>query len=312
MGGNALKIPALMITMGLGFSLGLFSQTVPSIPFSIPVNHPVLINPAFSGSKDFTNITLTSRVLKFSSQALTLHKRLKARNGSYSRNGLGAFAFNEHFSTSWNTGFGLNGTYHLPLDQEHLHNISGGVSLKGIISGPKKSEMEAYDSAQIAFTPDLDLGIYYYGPHAYAGISVTSLFESSDQMDSLTRTYATIRRSYHLCAGYKFILYRDLGIVLEPSLLVSLNDETLKEPHRHITPYLKVYLQNFYLGTYFEVEDFDSISLFFQYQFPRWFTGLFIEFPRKGYLNDDNIVFELSVGVNLGRNDTKFLQHRHW
>jgi hypothetical protein len=39
---------------------------------------------------------------------------------------------------------------------------------------------------------------------------------------------------------------------------------------------------------------------------------VFLEFPRKGFLNDDNIIFELSLGINLGLEKRKFLQHRHW
>lgn len=309
MKGIAFRISTLVLT-GLSMTAGLLAQDVPSQPLSIPVFHSMVLNPAFVGSKDFTNIALTSRVFNFSSQLINVHKRLKNQEGEYSNIGLGAFAFNEQGTYSWNTGLGLSGSYHMAIDKEHLHNISGGLTLKGIASVPNKGEVQAYDSASTAFTPDLDLGVYYYGPHAFAGLSITSLLESSDKMDSLTRTYASIDRGYHLYGGYKFVLVRDLGIVLEPSILVSLNGETINEPHKHLTPYLKIYLQNFYLGSY--LKDFDTFALFFQYQFPKFYTGVFLEFPRVGYLNDENIIFELSMGVNLGDGGKKFLQYRHW
>ena len=92
--------------------------------------------------------------------------------------------------------------------------------------------------------------------------------------------------------------------------MVSVNDSTLSEPHKHLVPYLKVYLQNFYIGTY--MKSTDIFALFFQYQFPRFYTGVFLEFPRVGFLNNDNIIFEVSLGINLGQGGDKFLQYRHW
>jgi hypothetical protein len=121
---------------------------------------------------------------------------------------------------------------------------------------------------------------------------------------------AHIPREYHLYGGYKFLLSRENSVVLEPSLLVSLNDTTFSELHKHLVPYLKLYLQNFYIGTY--MKSLDTFALFFQYQFPRFYTGIFLEFPRVGFLNEDNIIFEISLGVNLDRGDQRFLQFRHW
>ena len=31
-----------------------------------------------------------------------------------------------------------------------------------------------------------------------------------------------------------------------------------------------------------------------------------------GFLNEDNIIFEISLGINLGKGDQRFLQFRHW
>ncbi len=72
-------------------------------------------------------------------------------------------------------------------------------------------------------------------------------------------------------------LVKETGIVLEPSLLVSLNDSTISEPHKHLIPYLKIYMQNFYVGTY--LRSLDILALFFQYQFPKFYTGVLLEFP---------------------------------
>jgi hypothetical protein len=310
-GAVTLVIRSSAMLFGLFAVTWIAAQDIPSKPLSIPVYHPMVINPAFVGSKDFTNISLTSKVLKYpDSQLLNLHKRLTKSNGDFSNVGIGAYAFQEQLDRSWNSGLALAGSYHWAIDDAHVHNIALGASLKGFFAVPKKDIDAGLDSSKAVFQPDMDLGVYYYGPQGFAGLSVTTLFDSRNITDSITSSYSQLDREYHLYGGYKFILSKSVGIVLEPSLLVSLNDSTIFEPHRHLIPYLKIYLQNFYLGTY--LKDFDTFALFFQYQFPRFYTGVFLEFPRVGYLNDENIIFEVSLGVNLGKEGASFLKYRHW
>jgi hypothetical protein len=292
-----LYIRLLIILSGMLLGTALHAQQIPAGPLSIPVYHPLVINPAYVGSKDYTNISFTTRALKnWDQQLVHAHTRLTGSNNYYSNFGLGGYAFLEQVDQSWNTGLALAGAYHHSLDEARIHNISGGISLKGIFEMPKKPEESSGDSLNSSFSPDMDFGAYYYGPAAFGGLSLTSAFGKE--------------RHYHLYGGYKFLLSRSQSIVLEPSVLVSLNDSTFAEAHKQITPYLKLYLQNFYIGTY--MKSVDLFALFFQYQFPRFHTGVFLEFPRKGFLNDENIIFELSFGINLGTEKQKFLQHRHW
>jgi len=302
---------ALSMAMLSGFFTSLFlqGQDVPSKPLSIPVYHPMLINPAFVGSKDFTNISFTTRALKYpDSQVINIHKRIANAEGDYTPLGFGAYAFQEQLEHSWNTGLAAAGTYHFAVDDEHLHNIAGGVTVKGILLVPKKGDESISDTSAAVFRPNMDLGLYYYGPQAFGGMSVTTLLDTK-KGDTIS-SYSHIDREYHVYGGYKFVLSKTHGIVLEPSLHVSLNDSTLTEPHKHLVPYLKLYVQNVYVGTC--LKDFDVFALFFQYQFPRLYAGVFLEFPRIGYLNDDNIIFEVSVGVNLGSGGTPHLQYGHW
>lgn len=289
---------------------GLDAQEVPAKPFSIPVYNPMVLNPAFAGSKDFTNISLTTRALKYpDSQVLNYHQRLKSARGDFSPLGIGSYLFQEQYEDSWNTGFALAGAYHYALDKDRIHNLAAGVSLKGIIAVPRQGEEALFDSLSTVFIPNADFGIYYYGPSAFAGLSSTNLFQNVNGTDS-TQSYALFNREYHFYGGYKFLVSKRLGIVIEPSVLLSLNDGTFGEAHKHLVPYLKVYLQSFYIGTY--LKDFDTLALFFQYQFPVFYAGVFLEFPRVGYLNNENIIFEVSVGVNLGRSGSSFLHYRHW
>jgi len=315
---QGLRIPSERISRIILFWLIAFAsgmdaagQQVPSRPLSNPVYSPIVINPAFVGSKDFTNISLTSKVLKSpDSQFLNIHKRLTDKEDNYSRVGLGSYLFHELLEESRNTGLAFAGSYHIPLDQANIHNLSLGASVKGIFNIPIDNGEGVGDSLGNELNPNLDLGVYYYGPSAFAGLSVTSLLGTDTGNGPTVRSEAFVPREYHLYGGYKILLNRQGAIVLEPSLLVSLDDSTLSEPQKHLTPYLKLYLKDFYIGTHFR--SLDQIAVFFQYQFPRLYTGVFLEFPRGRLLNDENIIFELILGLNLGRGGPGFLQYRHW
>ena len=308
---NTISRNSIFIGLGLVINMVLAAQSVPSNPLSIPVYHPMVLNPAFAGSKDFTNISFTSKIYNnLGSQIINMHKRLTSSSGYFSNIGVGAYIFQEQMDQSWNTGVAAAGSYHFALDEDNVHNIAVGASLKGFLNIPKSNGEASEDTVSSKFNPNMDFGVYYYGPSAFAGLSITSLFGTKITNEVTIESDAYIQREYHLHGGYKFLLSRNNAIVLEPSLQVSLNDSTFSEIHKHLIPFLKVYLQNFYLGTY--LKTLDIIALFFQYQFPRFYTGVFLEFPRIGFLNNDNIIFEFSLGINLGQSGQKFLQYRHW
>jgi len=300
----------LLVLFGLLPGLFIYGQDVPSKLLSNPVFHPMVFNPAIAGSKDFTNINFTSKAINFADgQLISMHTRLATPEGDYSNFGFGAYAFQEQLIESWHTGLAIAGAYHHWLDNEHLHNLAVGAAIKGFFMVPKKEGESLLDSSHTVFRPNMDLGIYYYGPQGFAGVSATTVFDTDIKGDS-SLLFSQIDTEYHFYGGYKFLLNKKLRIVLEPSLLVSLDDETLSEPFQHLVPYLKFYMQNFCLGTY--LKDLDIFALFFQYQFPRFYAGMFLEFPRVGYLNDNNIIFEVSLGFNLGQGGPAFLKYRHW
>ncbi len=307
----SLRWRMIVIVAGLVVCRSLDAQEVPSRPLSTPVYHPISLNPGYAGSKDYMSLGLTSRIYKVpDNQIISFHKRLYGSNGFFSNFGVGGYLFQEQFDHYWNSGLAAVASYHYPVDKARLHNIAGGATLKGILHVPKKQSEIPDDSLNSSFKPNMDVGVYYYGPSAFAGFSVTTLFGTRLKGGLTAGDPAYIPRMYHFYGGYKFLLSRKNSIVLEPSLLISVNDSTFSELPGHMTPYLKLYLQNFYIGTY--VKSKEIFALFFQYQFPRFYTGVFLEFPRVGFLNEDNIIFEITLGVNLGKGDQRFLQFRHW
>ena len=308
----------LLFAAGLLIFSILTGQQSPSKPFSYPLSSQFLINPAIAGSRDFSNINMILRVNGMpGAQMITYNTRLPGKAGdqifqggnAFSNFGIGGFAYQESFDLSRNYGFGVAGSYHISLGDNNLSALSIGLAARGTYNTPT-DEAEPDPEGGSLFTPNVDFGIYYYGTTGFAGISGTNLL---GMMNDSTMAYGDegyVPRAYNFFGGYKFVLSRKNAIVLEPSLLVSLNDSTFLEAGKHITPYLKLYMQNFYVGTYFK--DVDHLALFMQYQFPWFYTGLLVEFPRQGFLTDDNIILELTLGLNLSKDKQAFYKERHW
>lgn len=308
-----------MVIIGLmGFTV-LMGQHTPSKPFAYPVFTPQLINPAITGSKDFTNINLIIRVNGSpGAQMLSYNSRLNSKkagtsmvpgSSSFSNFGLGAYVYQDQLGLSRNIGFGVSGAYHIALGDQKLSALSIGLTARGTYN-MISDEDETASGKTNSFNPNLDAGIYYYGPSAFVGVSANNVLGMLSDTVLTIADEAFVPREFHLYGGYKFILSRKNAIIFEPSLLLSYGDSTLFEDAYRVAPMFKFYMQNFYVGTFFKRKE--HLSFFFQYQFPKFYTGLFVEFPRKGFLTSDNIILELTLGMNFGKDKRAFSQSRHW
>ena len=115
-------IRSLIILSGMFISALTTAQNIPSGPLSIPVYHPMVLNPAYVGSKDYTNVSFTTRAFKnWDNQLVHAHKRLASPDGSFSNFGVGGYTFVEQVDQSWNTGIAFAGAYHYSLDLSLIH-----------------------------------------------------------------------------------------------------------------------------------------------------------------------------------------------
>jgi len=295
----------LLFIGSMTFSL-LSAQQIPSNPTSYPVFTPFLINPAIVGSKDVNQLNLMlkangspgSQMVNYSSRI----QNSKMVNDSpetlsFSNIGIGGYIFHDMLRNSRNIGAGVSAAYHIPLGVDKVSGISVGASFKEVYNALTE-EGEAYTGGSNSMNPNADLGLYYYAARGFIGVSATNLLSAKADSILGPGEEAYIPSSQHLYGGYKILLNRKNAIVLEPSLLISINDFSFTGIDEHIVPYLKLYIQNFYLGTYYK--NIDTLSLFFQYQLPRFYTGIFVEFPRKSMLNSEVLTIEISFGLKLG------------
>lgn len=295
------------------------AQNTPSSPISGSVFTPFIINPAITGSKDFMALDLAMVIQgENKSQILSGNTRIAKRgpsyfgapvSRSYTQYGVGASVYNDVIGTSQSIGINIAGSYHLPLNKKNLSFLSAGIALKGIYN--MIDSIPEYEAApKNTFIPNIDAGLYYYGQQGYAGISVTNLLGSMlDDKDA--EVYAVpISRQYFLTGGYKFVLSKTLNIVLEPSLIINLDDSLEFNDPDTYNPMLRIYMEDFCVGTYFH--DYDKLTFFFQYKFPQLYLGTLVDFPIKAPFYKEELIVEIAFGVNFGSVSPGSRTNWHW
>jgi len=119
-----------------------------------------------------------------------------------------------------------------------------------------------------------------------------------------------VSRQYFFLAGYKFVLSRSLNIVLEPSLIVNFDDSLKIDSKESYNPMLKLYMDAFCIGGY--LHNYNNLTFFFQYKFPKLYLGTLVDFPRNVPFYKRDLTIEVGVGINFG-GVTKTSENRyHW
>lgn len=298
-------------------------QHTPFNPISYRIFSPFVFNPAISGSKDFTSVNcITGLEGKSKSQIMTAETRLSRNISGYFTSpimteftniGLGGAVFNDVNGLSRNTGINAAFSYHIPLNKDNLSFLSLGASVKAAYNvlrpGPSDDSALVMENKE-TFFPNFDIGIYLYGTAYYAGISLTNLLGNPEEADSLGEYAIPVSNQYIFYGGYKFLLYRGLNIILEPSVLITTDDLASNNITDNIEPVIRLYLQDFCLGTCFN--DKDRTSFFFQYRFPRITVGAFFDLPRKSAYFKKEFIMELTAGINLSKITYRFIEHSRW
>jgi type IX secretion system PorP/SprF family membrane protein len=300
-----------------------FAQQIPQYPVSYRIFSPFIFNPAMAGSKDFSSIDLiTGWNGKFNSQIISANSRLAKKGESYfmtpntkkySGFGIGGYLFNEKKSPSRNLGIAAAGSYQLPLDEQSVSFLSFGVAVKGvynIMDSVFYSDPLMNTPEKRIFYPNFDAGIYYYSPKLFAGASAVNLLGNPEDPDSTGVYRLPVARHYYFIAGYKFTLSESLDIVLEPSLIINKNRYNNEKASDFLEPMLKLYVQGFCLGTY--LYDYDNISFFFQFKYPKFYVGTFFELPRKTPFYKKDINLELTFGLNFTVIRSRNIKYYHW
>jgi len=295
------------------------AQQTPLTPISNRVFTPFIINPAIAGSKDFMAIDLSAVIQGTDkSQLLSGNTRI-AKKGpryfgapvarSFTQFGAGAAIFNDVIGPSRNLGFSAAGSYHIPLNDKNLSFLSVGLAVKGIYN-MTDSVPDFSAPPKNTFIPNMDAGIYYYGQSLYAGISATNILGNMLDSADMAVYDVPVSREYFLIVGYKFVISKSLNIVVEPSLIIDFNDSLDFDMNETYNPMLKIYMEDFCLGGY--LHDYDKLTFFFQYKFPRLYLGTLVDFPRNVPFYKKDLTIEIAAGINFGSISHSSSIRWHW
>lgn len=292
-------------------------QQTPLNPVSYWVFTPYIYNPAMVGSKDFLSIGVNAAFQGTSNtQLISGNTRITKTNSGYfsspdirefRNTGIGASVFNDFDSLSRNIGLSVSGSYHIPLNTRELSFLSFGVSVK---DGHNILTSKLGNIVKKTFYPNLDIGIYYYGTNFFTGISAINLYGSPWKNDTLGIFKVPVSREYFFTAGYKILLSKSLNIVLEPSVLILATDSTFSKIRNNINPIVKLYLEDFCLGTSFRSDG--MISIFAQFRYPRFYVGAFYELSNKTAYYKNKPTVEFTLGINIQSDKSRITKHSHW
>ncbi|HQU99661.1 MAG: type IX secretion system membrane protein PorP/SprF [Bacteroidia bacterium] len=187
--------------------------------------NPLIINPAYAGSKPYMSATLLTRKqwLNFKgspfTSSATIHTPLKNK-----RMGLGLSVSNDQVGITNQTDLYGSYAYKLPIKEGNLSfGISGGVSFYK----SNLSNLTVWDANDVVYEvnvltnqlPNFGAGLFYSTDKWYAGFSVPQLLSYSWRNGIHDGTNAVHRpvQHYFLTGGYAFEKSEDL--VLKPSVL---------------------------------------------------------------------------------------------
>jgi len=295
-------------------------QQTPLNPISYWVFNPFIYNPAIAGSKDFFSLGLNAAFQgKSNTQLLSGNARIsKTKSGYFSspdilefKNiGIGGSIYRDFSGISRNIGLSLTGSYHIPIGTHQLSFLSLGVTVKGVYNQLDNDLTGPAHSFKNTLFPDFDLGAYYYGTSFYAGLSATNLLGNPWKSDSLAIFRIPASRQYFFTAGFKILISRPMNIVIEPSVLVVLNDSSMNKISDNINPILKLYLEDFCFGASFN--NAGMISFFSQYRYPKFYIGAYYELPNKTAYFKKTPIVEFTLGINIQPDKSRFSNHSHW
>lgn len=293
---------------------------MPIDPLPYWVFVPYIYNPAIVGSKDFLSLDFNAAFRgKSNTQIISGNTRLlKTKTGyftspdivEFKNIGFGGSLFDDANGSFRNIGASVAVSYQIPITARKLSFLSAGVSFKGVYNIVNSSSEDPGSISKKTFSPDLDLGVYYFGPNFFTGLSSTNLLGNPEDKDRSEIYNIPVFRQYFFTAGFKFLLSRSLNIVLEPSAIIMANDSTFMKIPKNFNPVLKIYLADFCFGTDFFNKD--ETTLFFQYKYSRFYAGAFFELPKKTPYFKRAPYVEITTGINIQIDKSGFTRHSKW
>ncbi len=265
-----------------------------------------LINPAITGNVDFIPLRLTARQQWVgidnapSTQAISAHTLLGNK-----KMGVGGYMFADRFGPETKIGIQANYAYILELNSINS-KLSFGLAFKAFQYKLDYTMMTAIDdddpslnnTAETAFVPDADFGVYLQGERYYAGISATQLIELPITISGQDIEKNSMIRHYYILGGYKFQVSDKFEI--EPSTLLK---GTEKTPFQADINVKGIYQQNYWLGVSYRTSN--SIIAMIGLKYQGFVFGYAFDYATSDIQNFQSGTHEIILGYNFGEGKNK-------
>lgn len=183
-------------------------------------NHQSL-NPAYAGSKDYTQFVLLHRTQWVNipgapeSQAFTFNHKMTSKNFGFGFSGV-----NDKIGPLSSTRVAIDLAYHLPIGNDYLAiGIKTGITNfnfdQNIIQTTEANDKAFTFDDEGKFLPNIGFGVYYHRPRWYAGFSVPWFI--ADKSFNIQRHY------YGILGG---LLKISNGFDVKPSILLKHTEGT--------------------------------------------------------------------------------------
>ncbi|ACU59674.1 PorP/SprF family type IX secretion system membrane protein [Chitinophaga pinensis] len=221
-------------TVVLLLCLAAGSRAQQSVQFSQYIFNGLAINPAYAGYKDVLHLNASYRQqwtgLEGAPRTGSISLDGPLNRGNKDANvGLGIQAMMDNLGPQSAISLYASYAYRIRLDEEDTRRLCFGLGVGATQYGMDGKDLIYEtngdriipDGSAKATTPDARVGIYYYTPSVYIGVSVLDLLSKYTSSGYKWRgyTYESIRRKQHLyvTAGYMFNVNDEIS--LKPSVL---------------------------------------------------------------------------------------------
>lgn len=206
-----------------------------SIQLTQYIFNSMSVNPAYAGYKEewFAQVGLRSQWTGWDGAPRTGVVSIDGVLDPVSkRHGVGLQLTADKLGVQSATSIYANYALRLQLNNEDTKRLSFGIAggatqygLDGNMLTPDQEGDPYLPMGKISkWVPDVRLGVYYYSPSWYMGVSVQDLFSGSDSNDDFKINQATTESLYQNISGYLIagaLFELDRGLHLRPSILVK-------------------------------------------------------------------------------------------
>ena len=215
----------IFFIIGTLFVVNAFAQQEPL--FTQYYVNDMAINPAISGSKSYSPLTIQTRQQWLGFEGAPLSTNISYHGALNNRSAMGGYLMIDKATPALQANSHLNYAYHVPLNYNDV-KLSFGLGVKLMYHNIDFNKEDLPTGIDPAFSTqsydktltDASSGVYLYGKEFYVGFSVSNMFQSSFNTAVQGSPYPNSEyRNYYGMGAYKFqIINNDWQ--LEPSILI--------------------------------------------------------------------------------------------